>query len=558
MTLRPSRGLAKTLRPSRGLATIAVFVAAFLALSFRGQAQAGHDWARGAVFYEIFVRSFADSDGDGVGDLPGLIVKLDYLNDGDSTTTQDLGIDAVWLMPVFRSPSYHGYDTTDYEHINPDYGTDADFARFLDEAHRRGIRVIVDLVLNHTSSEHPWFRESASSPSSPRRNWYVWSMTDRGWGQPWNPRGSTWHPLRGAYYYGIFWGGMPDLNFRNPEVRQEMKRIAGLWLARGVDGFRLDATRHLIESGSGKGQNDTPETHAFLKEFAAYVRSVNPDAVLVGENWTDTRTIAAYFGSTARIAGGDELSLNFDFPLAESVIEGVKAGRASGIAAKLTEVKAAYPKGAIDAPFLTNHDQIRLATQLDGDGARARSAAAILLTLPGAPFLYYGEEVGLENAPAPGDESKRTPMPWDASPGGGFTTGAPWHPFAPGRDRANVVAQTDDRASLLSRYRDLIRARRGSSALRRGEIRRLPGAENEPFLAYFRQTRGDTVLVLHNLNDQAVRGWGNADLEAVSLEPVLVDRGIQVTEDSPGSPSFALPPHATGIWRVRATGQPGR
>ena len=176
-----------------------------------------HDWANGAVFYEIFVRSFRDSNGDGVGDLNGLIEKLDYLNDGNPATTTDLGIEGIWLMPVFQSPSYHGYDTIDYETIEQDYGTNADFARLLEEAHKRGIRVIVDLVVNHSSNFHPWFAESASSPSSPKRNWYVWSNVRLGWFQPWGGNNPTWHERNGAYYYGVFWSGMPDINWTHPE-----------------------------------------------------------------------------------------------------------------------------------------------------------------------------------------------------------------------------------------------------------------------------------------------------------------------------------------------------
>src|SRR5512140_3005185 len=203
-------------------------------------------WWDGAVFYEIFVRSFQDSNGDGIGDLAGLTSRLDYLNDGDPKTTTDLGVDAVWLMPVFDSPSYHGYDTTDYEKIDADYGGDAQFDAFVAAAHARGIKVMLDLVVNHTGSGHPWFADSASSPTSARRDWYVWSPTDLGWTQPFGSAG-TWHPMNGAFFYGVFWGGMPDLNFRNAEVQAEVKRIASLWLARGVDGFRLDAARHLVE-----------------------------------------------------------------------------------------------------------------------------------------------------------------------------------------------------------------------------------------------------------------------------------------------------------------------
>ncbi|MFP5247713.1 MAG: alpha-amylase family glycosyl hydrolase, partial [Thermoanaerobaculia bacterium] len=215
-----------------------------------------HDWADGAVFYEIFVRSFADSNGDGIGDLQGLISKLDYLNDGDPNTTADLGIEGIWLMPIFESPSYHGYDTVDYETIERDYGTNADFKQLLEEAHKRGIRVIVDFVVNHTSNQHPWFVESASSPSSPKRNWYVWSPTSFGWGPPWGGNAPTWHAANGMYYYGVFWSGMPDVNWTNPESKNEMLRLARHWLNEGVDGYRLDATRYLIETGGGTGQAD--------------------------------------------------------------------------------------------------------------------------------------------------------------------------------------------------------------------------------------------------------------------------------------------------------------
>ena len=457
-------------------------------------------WANGAVFYEVFVRSFQDSNGDGKGDLKGLISRLDYLNDGNPATATDLGVDALWLMPVFASPSYHGYDTTDYETISRDYGTNADFEQLITEAHRRGIKIVIDLVLNHTGVGHPWFRESASSASSPKRDWYIWSTTELHWGQPWNSGAETWHERRGVWYYGLFWGGMPDLNYRTPAVREEMKRIAALWLSRGVDGFRLDAARYLVEDGPGPGQADTPETHAFWKEFAARVRSVNPDAPLIGENWTDTELIAPYYGDTSAVPGGDELPLNFDFPLASQIVQGVLGGNAEGIATKLEEVKRTYPPGATDVPFLTNHDQRRVASELRNDPDKLRTAAAVLLTLPGTPFLYYGEEVGLQNGPETADEDKRTPMPWDSSQGGGFTTAEPWHDFAPGRETANVAAQTGDPGSLLSRYRNLIRARHASAALSRGALEVLSGSG--PLLAFLRREGTERVLVVHNLGGQ--------------------------------------------------------
>jgi alpha-amylase len=508
--------------------------------------QWSHDWARGAVFYEVFVRSFADSDGDGVGDLRGLTAKLDYL--------KGLGVDALWLMPVFESPSYHGYDTTDYEKIQPAYGTSEDFDRFLAEAHRRGIRVILDFVMNHTSSKHPWFVDSASSFGSPHRDWYVWRTDDPGWKQPWGD-GPTWHPNPNGnnpvanYYYGIFWSGMPDLNFSTPAVRQEMERLAAYWLGRGVDGFRLDATRHLFANGPGELQNDQPETHDYLREFAGTVRQAKPQAVLVGENQTGTPQIAAYYGSTAVVKGGDELPMSFNFPLAAAIVKAVHDGDSSGIAAKLQEMAELYPAGIIDTPFLTNHDQQRVATQLGDDPARLRTAAAILLTLPGTPFLYYGEEVGLQNGPGTQDEFKRTPMPWEGSAGGGFTTGQPWYDFAPGKETANVAAEAADPGSLLSHYRRLIQLRHASAALKKGDLKLLtPGDRSAPVLAFLRQSGKDRVLVVHNLTAGEVQA-GPYKIPGKRLDP-LFGPAAKPARGADGW-TVTLPAGASGVWRVR-------
>lgn len=513
-----------------------------------------NDWSKGAVFYEVFVRSFADSNGDGVGDLKGLIGRLDYLNDGNPASTNDLGVDALWLMPVFASPSYHGYDTVDYEHINPAYGTDEDFVNLCTQANRRGIRVIVDFVVNHTGSGHPWFVDSSSGPTAAKRNWYVWSPVDLGWRQPWNIYGGapTWHQNTkdGQWFYGVFWEGMPDLNIRNPEVRAEIKRLASLWLSRGADGFRLDAARHLVENGGGLLQVDQPETHAFWREFSAHVRSVKPDATLVGENWTDTPIIATYYGSTATVRGGDELPMNFDFPLAAAIVQGVTTGDAGVISGKLAEVQSVYPPGANDAPFLTNHDQIRLATQLGRDASKLRNAAAILLTLPGTPFLYYGEEVGLQNGSSDTDDRlKRTPMPWDASsPGGGFTTGSPWFQFSPGRDTANVATETGDPTSLLSRYRLLIRARHSSSALRTAGIQILASGSSQ-VLAFLRATPDEQVLVVHNLSG-SFQNAGPFTTAATAFDTLFADPGA--TLDLVGSSwRVSLPARASAIWRLK-------
>lgn len=507
------------------------------------------DWTNGAVFYEVFVRSFFDSNGDGKGDLQGLISKLDYLNDGDPKTTTDLGVDAIWLMPVFNSPSYHGYDTTDYEAINPDYGTVADFEKLCAEAHKRGIKVIVDLVVNHTSSKHPWFVSSASGPDSPKRDWYLWRPDDPGWTQPWGGSSHVWHEKNGAYFYGVFWGGMPDLNFRNPAVVAEMKRVANAWLAHGADGFRLDAARHIIEDGPGAAQADTPETHAFWKDFAASVRSTRKDAALIGEAWTTTPKIAEYYGSTAKVPGGDELPMNFDFPLASAILNGVTTGDAVKISSQLAKVASTYPPGVTDTPFLTNHDMIRVATQLGEQQGALRSAAAVLLTLPGSPFIYYGEELGMRNVPVGDDEGKRTPMPWDGTANGGFTTGRPWYKFAPGAETANVAAESNDAGSLLSRYRALIHARHSSPALTRGTLRLLTPTEGSSPTLVFTRSRGDeTVLVTHNLGgSEAIAA---AAVKAEKLEPIWSDANVSVAGSS-GAWRISLPANGSAIFRAR-------
>jgi alpha-amylase len=515
---------------------------------------AGDEWYRKAVFYEVFVRSFQDSNGDGKGDLKGLISRLDYLNDGDPNTTQDLGVDALWLMPIFASPSYHGYDVVDYERIEPDYGTVEDFELLCAEAHRRGMRVILDFVINHSGVGHPWFVESASSPSSAKRGWYLWRDQDPGWKQPWSVFSNypTWHARNGAYYYGVFWGGMPDLNLQNPELRAEVKRLASLWLSRGADGFRLDAARYLIETGGGAGQADTPETHAFWKEFAAHVRQVKPDAVLVGENWSTTPVIATYYGSTQGVPGGDELPLNFNFPLAEQLLAGVNGGNAAPIAAKLAEMAKVYPAGVSDAPFLTNHDMVRVATQLGGHSGKLANAAALLLTLPGAPFLYYGEELGMANGTAQNDEAKRTPMPWNGTASGGFTTGTPWHGFAPGHTAgANVAAQTGVPGSLLSRYRALIRARQASEALSLGGLKLFTSTSGVSSTLAFVRTQGEErVLVVHNLTDNTVPA-GPFPIPGATAEVLFTDRNVSALTGGASGWQANLSPRSTGIWRLK-------
>ena len=501
-------------------------------------------WYDGAVFYEVFVRSFQDSDGDGVGDFKGLTQRLDYLNDGDPKTTTDLGVDALWLMPMLESPSYHGYDVTDYEKVEKDYGTEADFDAFLAAAHERGIKVIIDLVLNHTSSQHPWFQDSKSSKTSAKRDWYVWSDTDPGWGRPWDPGARSWHKTPTGYYYGLFWEGMPDLNWRNAEVRAEARRFAEKWLARGVDGFRLDAIRHLVEDGPGPGQSSSPETLTYVYEFAQAVRKAKPDAYLVGEVWADVDEAAEYEGKELQ-----GLTAMFDFPLADAAVKAATAGDAASIETCLENAQKVYPKGGLDAPFLTNHDMKRVGSVAGGDRAKLGLAAAVLLTLPGTPYLYYGEEIGLMNGLGSDDEFKRTPMRWDATTFAGFTTVKPWFRFSPAPADGNVAAETGDPASLLSRYRTLIRMRHASAALTRGDAVVLPRAQGGRVVAWLRRSGDEVVLVAHNVGETPAEA-GPLPAPGEKAEPLFADPAAELVREGTGWRA-RLPGRGSGVWRLR-------
>lgn len=472
-----------------------------LTLTFTpGAAQTGAGelpWWNDRVFYEIFVRSFHDSDGDGIGDLQGLISKLDYLNDGDPTTTDDLGITGIWLMPVAQSPSYHGYDVMDYREIESDYGTNEDFRQLVAEAHRRGIAVIVDLVMNHTSSQHPWFVE-AKNPDSAYRNWYIWVKDHPGYLGPWGQQ--VWYPLGDSFYYGLFWRGMPDLNYNYPPVTEAMYDIVRFWLEEmGADGFRLDAVRHLIEQG--EQQADTPATLAWLVNYDDFIDTVNPDALTVGEVWTNSLVVSSYIKK-------DALDLAFEFDLADAMVQSAQSGMPSDVRLFQKQVSQLYPPGQY-ATFLTNHDQPRLMTQLAGDMGAAKVAAALLLTSPGVPFIYYGEEIGMTGDKP--DECIRTPMQWDDSPpAAAFTLGLPCETLPPeAYASAHVAAQAGDPDSLLSHYRALIHLRNDHAALRRGDYL---AVESNSRLVYgfARHLPGDgdeTLLVVVNPSREPVRDY---------------------------------------------------
>ncbi|MCK4408633.1 MAG: hypothetical protein KAW67_01020, partial [Candidatus Eisenbacteria sp.] len=340
-------------------------------------------WWNDSVFYEVLVRSFYDSDGDGIGDLQGLTSKLDYLNDGDPGTDDDLGITGIWLMPINDSPSYHGYDAVDYRSINPDYGIMADFETFLAAAHARGIKVIIDYVMNHCSDQHPWFVESAQN-NPDYRDYFRWSPDDPGYSGPWGQDVWHWHPS--DWYYGLFWSGMPDLNYETPAVRDSMFDTATYWLDTiGVDGFRLDAVLYILEEGS-QLQN-TASTLSFWQDYNTHVKAVKPDVLSVGEAWTSTSTVLQYVTQ-------DRLDFCFEFDLSYATLGAVNWGDAGSLSDKADQVYHLYPHLQFGT-FLTNHDQDRTFTVVGEDEGKAKVAAGIYLTLPGIPFVYYGEEIGM-------------------------------------------------------------------------------------------------------------------------------------------------------------------
>ena len=449
-------------------------------------------WTGATVCYEVFIRSFLDSDGDGIGDINGLIQKLDYINDGNPASKRDLGASCIWLMPVAASPSYHGYDVSAYYRVEPAYGTNADFQRLVAEAHRRGIRVLVDMVLNHSSSQHPYFQAALRDTASPYRSWYRFSPTPLGKG-PWG--GEAWRrsPVRDEYYWGVFSPGMPDLNYDTPAVREEAKKIATFWLRdMGVDGFRLDAVPYIVEEGTCL--IGCAGTHAFLHEYAEHVRSVKPDAYTVGEAWGNVDAQLPYYP--------DQLTSYFTFEIADSLLAAVRRGSAGGMLAGYVRLQDTLPAYRW-SPFLSNHDGTRTMTMLGGDVGRAKLAATLLLTLPGLPFVYYGEEIGMTGDKP--DPRLRTPMQWGAGHGVGFTTGTPWERLQPDSLTANVAAEDADTGSLLNLYRRLIHLRRDNEALGTGKL--VPLSAGSPqAVAYLRLAGNHAVLVVANLGATVLSG----------------------------------------------------
>ena len=470
-------------------------------------------WWREGVFYQIYPRSFQDSNGDGVGDLRGITRRLDHLNDG---TPSSLGIDAVWLSPFYRSPmADFGYDVSDYRDVDPIFGTLDDFDDLLEEAHRRGIRVLVDLVPNHTSDQHPWFVASRSSRDDPKRSWYVWAEPRRG-GPPNNWRAvfgskekrSAWtlDPATGQYYLHHFLPQQPDLNWWNEDVRKAIDDVMRFWLDRGVDGFRIDVAHSLVKD---QLLRDNPrlfakrrprhnweleEVHEIHRRWRRVLDEYD-DRVAVGEvSSRELRNLVRYYGND------DELHMPFYFNFLR---QPWSAERFRGI---VEEWERLLPHHAWPDYTLSNHDRSRAASRYGPRNARV--AAMMLLTLRGTPFIYYGEEIGMTDVAIPharivdvdGRDPERTPMQWDATANAGFTTGKPWLPLAPDAQRVNVAAQRDDPRSMFSFYRRLLALRRASPAVRAGTYRTHP-APREVF-AYIREAEGERMLIALNFSDR--------------------------------------------------------
>lgn len=445
-------------------------------------------WWREAVFYEIFVRSFYDTDGNGIGDFNGITEKLDYL--------QELGVNAIWLMPIHPSPSYHGYDVINYYAVNSEYGTMEDFKHLLEESHNRDIHIIIDLVLNHTSTQHPWFQDANSNPESKYRDYYVWSQDG----------GNGWHQGQNGIYYAFFCECMPDLNYLNPDVTADMLKITDYWLNEvGVDGFRVDAAKHLIEDGDIR--ENTPATHEWYKDFFIAYKEQNPQAYAIGE----------VFGAGASIVKsytGDQLDQIFNFEISTGFVNSVNGGANSGVTSAIKFAQQDMPDFNF-ATFLTNHDQNRAMSVFNGDLGKAKTAATLLLTSPGTPYIYYGEEIGQQGQKP--DEDIRLPMQWTSEANAGFTTGVPWRASAADFEQVNVAMQDEDPGSLLNHYRALIKLRTENEALYSPAMYLLE-TDNSGIYAVLRSSDSQTILVLVNL-----KGIPISDYQLSLNESLLLD-----------------------------------
>jgi len=492
-------------------------------------------WYKDAVFYEVFCRAYADGDGDGIGDLPGLTARLDYL--------RDLGVDCLWLLPIYPSPLRdHGYDVASYTEIHTDYGSVDDLHTLVEQAHRRGMRVIMDLVPNHTSDQHPWFHASRD-PSHPQhstyRDWYVWSPTDQRYRDAriifldTEKSNWTWDPVRKAYYWHRFFYHQPDLNYDHPAVQQAMLDVVRFWLDHGIDGLRVDAVPYLYER-EGTSCENLPETHAYLKRLRAFVDDYAPGTLLLSEANQWPEDVRPYLGD------GDEFHMNFHFPLMPRIYLALAQADRTSILEIIKVRTPPIPESCQWGTFLRCHDELtlemvtpeerqllwdfyapeprmrlnlgirrRLAPLLGNDRARIELANSLLFTLPGSPVVYYGDEIGMgDNIWLEDRDGVRTPMQWTAGPNGGFSEADPGALYCPvlddeayGYRRLNAEIQHGDPASLLNKMRQMIRIRHAHPAFGRGGIQFLEPA-NRAVLAYLRTDGNQAILCINNLSSE--------------------------------------------------------
>jgi len=517
-------------------------------------------WWQDGTIYQIYPRSFQDSDGNGIGDLPGIESRLDHF--------VDLGIDAIWLSPIFRSPmADYGYDVADYRDVDPLFGTLADLDRLIAEAHRRGLKLMLDFVPNHSSDRHPWFVESRASRDNPKRDWYIWRDPAADGGPPNNWisdfGGSAWEydAATGQYYLHAFLKEQPDLNWRNPDLRAAMMDVLRFWFDRGIDGFRIDVLWHMVKA---EGLPDNPanpdyrpdmgEMHKVLQlhstdqpevhEIAAEMRAIADgygDRVLIGEIYLPVERLVRYYG-----VGAPGVHLPFNFQLIDAPWD------ARTLERMIADYEAALPEGAWPNWVLGNHDRPRVAAKL-GE-AQARVAAMLLLTLRGTPTIYHGDELGIGDVEIPaervqdprelrepglglGRDPVRTPMPWRGDvPHAGFSTAQPWLPLNADWPTRNAAAQSDDPGSMLALHRRLLALRRAHAALSVGTIALLP-AEGD-VLAYERRSGDDRLLVVLNLGGEPQSFALPADVGAVTAllstlgdEPVVAGRHLALSPD---------------------------
>ncbi|HEX2980532.1 MAG TPA: maltose alpha-D-glucosyltransferase [Anaerolineaceae bacterium] len=489
-------------------------------------------WYHNAIFYEVSIRGYSDANGDGIGDLAGLTARLDYI--------AQLGVDCIWLLPMYPSPLVDdGYDIADYYGIHPDFGALEDFKTLIREAHARGLKVITDLVLNHTSDQHMWFQASRASKSSPYRDYYVWSPTNQRYLDARiifiDTQTSNWEfdERAGEYFWHRFYPQQPDLNFDNPAVRGAMIDVMRFWLDLGLDGFRADAVPYLFER-EGTNCENLPETHDYLRRIRREIETARPDAILLGEANQWPQDVRPYFGN------GDEMHMNFHFPLMPRIYLALARADSTPIV-DILKATPRIPENAQWCTFLRNHDELtlemvtpeerdemwriyapqprmrlnlgirrRLAPLLDGDRRKIELANSLLFSLPGSPIVYYGDEIGMgDNIWMDDRNGVRTPMQWNAGNNAGFSAAPADKLYARpitdpiyGYQKVNVASQQADPESLLQAMRKLIALRKAHPVFATGELQFVEGA-NKSVLAFLRTSAEETILAAHNLSDQS-------------------------------------------------------